>query len=437
MASSSGTKLTKYESAVTIVTAAVANSLFGGLYGTSDGESYEETDPLVAGHSHDGQHIDGHSQKINLVSHVTGQLRNINLANDAVTKRNVDSFSDQAQAIPEYETISGTKYYYLDLTEVYDAIEDGFGVISVSANGGVVDGDGAGDVSASSTNDTLNLEAGANITISRTESTSTIKISGNPTDAFSEVVASYTGRGTSNNASVTADDESGSLTIEADDGVEVNGTSGTDTISIRNRYAFSHLVQEISSYTPDGAQGWGSEQVRAVTQSSDSISYKYLQVGIDDIYTYIPIPQSLYPERPISFIFRAYFIASENGAGFLSSNEPTFGIDLQFGSRFGQTAGNIGTFGNNEGIFSDTSLTDFWSPSSPIVLAGVVSETDRLYVAETSLQTIVGDHNPIGLLAVRMEGQDSSFDIGSTNPFDGSGTRAELHFLKSDLTWFI
>lgn len=135
MARSSGTRLTKYVSASTIVTAEVANSWYGGLYGTTEGDAYQEGDPVVAGHVHDGQHKDGHAQKVDLVDHVTGQLRNSNLADDAVTKRNVQSFLDQGAAIPVSEVIDGYTYYYLDLS-AFEAsitpspfIEDG-GVIS-------------------------------------------------------------------------------------------------------------------------------------------------------------------------------------------------------------------------------------------------------------------------------------------------------------------
>lgn len=135
MARSSGTRLTKYVSASTIVTADVANSWYGGLYGTTEGDAYQEGDPVIAGHVHDGQHKDGHAQKINLVDHVTGQLRNSNLADAAVTKRNVQSFLDQGAAIPVSEVIDGYTYYYLDLSEFEASltpspfIEDG-GVIS-------------------------------------------------------------------------------------------------------------------------------------------------------------------------------------------------------------------------------------------------------------------------------------------------------------------
>jgi hypothetical protein len=122
MATSSSSKLTKYVSASTIVTADVANSWYGGLYGSSEGDALDPSDPRVAGHLHDGGHSDGHTSKIDLVDHVTGKLRHINLADEAVYKNNVASFLNVSNAIPEYRIVDGNKYYYLDLTYVYDAI---------------------------------------------------------------------------------------------------------------------------------------------------------------------------------------------------------------------------------------------------------------------------------------------------------------------------
>ena len=276
MASSSSTKLTKYESAVTIVTAAVANSWFGGLYGSTEGEAYDADDPIVAGHVHDGQRIDGHAQKINLVSHVTDQLRNVNLADDAVTKRNVASFTDQGQAIPEYETIDGTRYYYLDLTTVYDAIKNGFGTINITANGGTVDGDGAGTIVADQTNDTLNIEAGANITITRTAASDTIKITGaagGSSNSFGVGATALQGRGSSNTLSAVADVPNDTLTMVAEDGMEVSATPASDEVIFRNRYAFSHLVQEPAFWANDDGNGWGPIVVRNYINQSEIISY--------------------------------------------------------------------------------------------------------------------------------------------------------------------
>jgi hypothetical protein len=122
MAISSSSKLTKYISATTIVTADVANSWFGGLYGSAEGNALDPLDPRVAGHVHDGEKSDGHAGKIDLVSHVTGKLRHANLEDSAVYKNNVGKFLTQGNAIPEYEVVDGDTYYYLDLSSVYDAI---------------------------------------------------------------------------------------------------------------------------------------------------------------------------------------------------------------------------------------------------------------------------------------------------------------------------
>lgn len=71
--------LTRYKNKITVLTETVANSLFGGLFGTPKGNLLDPEDPLVAGHVHDGQHIDGHAQKIHLDDHITGQLNGANI----------------------------------------------------------------------------------------------------------------------------------------------------------------------------------------------------------------------------------------------------------------------------------------------------------------------------------------------------------------------
>jgi hypothetical protein len=124
MATSSTKKLTKYTSGSTIVTADTANAWYGGLYGSYEGTLLDADDPRVIGHVHDGEPYDGHSAKINLVSHVTDKLQHQNLADEAVWKNNVGSFLDQTQAIPESYTIGSDKYYFLDLTDVYTYVDD-------------------------------------------------------------------------------------------------------------------------------------------------------------------------------------------------------------------------------------------------------------------------------------------------------------------------
>jgi len=111
-------KLTKFKSATTIVTADYANSIFGGLYGSSEADSLSADDPRVVGHVHDGGNADGHARKIDLVDHVDNQLLNQNLADNAVTKRNVRETEFLSEAIPESEEIGGTTYYYLDLRDL-------------------------------------------------------------------------------------------------------------------------------------------------------------------------------------------------------------------------------------------------------------------------------------------------------------------------------
>ncbi len=116
----SSKKLTKYTSGSTIVTADVANSWFGGLYGSYEGSLLDADDPRLTGHVHDGEPYDGHAGKIDLVAHVKSKLQHQNLADNAVEVNNVARFEDQASAIPEYQDIDGTRYYYLDLREVYE-----------------------------------------------------------------------------------------------------------------------------------------------------------------------------------------------------------------------------------------------------------------------------------------------------------------------------
>ena len=110
-----GSTLTKYTSAVTIVTADTANSLYGGLYGSPEASALAADDCRVIGHIHDGQHLDGHAGKIDLVDHVSNQIRNINIADDSITPRNIRSFIDQNDAIPVSENINGTDYYFLNI----------------------------------------------------------------------------------------------------------------------------------------------------------------------------------------------------------------------------------------------------------------------------------------------------------------------------------
>ena len=118
MSSDSDGKLTRFESAVTVVTADFANSLFGGLSGTGAGELLDPSDPRVRGHVHSGKNLDGHGPKVDLVDHVDNQLTNINLADSAVTPRNVRGFVSAGDSIPEYRDVGPTRYYFLDLRSI-------------------------------------------------------------------------------------------------------------------------------------------------------------------------------------------------------------------------------------------------------------------------------------------------------------------------------
>ena len=93
MSSSSSSRLTRYVSATTIVTADVANMWYGGLYGTSEASLYDSTHPLVSGHVHDGVHKDGHAQRIHLVDHVPSPIPNPNIADQSVSPRNIRAHS--------------------------------------------------------------------------------------------------------------------------------------------------------------------------------------------------------------------------------------------------------------------------------------------------------------------------------------------------------
>jgi hypothetical protein len=84
MSNNSGEKLTNFRNTISVVTAKFLNSMFGGLYGSSEGDLLDPNDPLVFGHVHDGVHADGHAQKIDLVDHVTNKLTGNNIANGTI-----------------------------------------------------------------------------------------------------------------------------------------------------------------------------------------------------------------------------------------------------------------------------------------------------------------------------------------------------------------
>jgi len=495
MASSSSTKLTQYESAVTIVTAEVANSWFGGLFGTSEGNNKSETDPLVAGHVHDGAHQDGHAQKIHLVDHVVNQLRNINLADDAVTKRTISSFTDQGQAIPEFETIDGTTYYYLDLSAVYAAIGNSFGFVVVSANGGTLSGDGAATLEADIAADTLTIKAGTGIDINTSAGTETLTISttsGSQANSFETQSVAATGAGTASGGPVVADSptdtlawraddgidltavagsdqitvkniaqnfgtvavaqtESGvvtgtvplvadvmedTLTIEAGHGIEMDGTASSDTLKVRNVYSMMHGYLHPSEAYSVSADRWGL--VLNATYGGvddDRVGLKYLLVTDDTegVDFAVPIPQNIYSSRPLTIGFNAYFIAEENDVNFLNGTQ-TFTIRARYGSNENQNdVGEINFIGT---IADDTSviagINQLWANNQDVV-STPVSDTSHLYVISFANQTIQTGENPVGLMFLKLIGQ---VGFGAGQPFDNNGSRAQLRFVGADYTWF-
>lgn len=93
-------KLTKHRQNITIVTADFANSIYGGL-GEDPPVSMPEEDPLVSGHIHNGEHLDGYAQKINLSEHVTGLLDGENIKEGSITedKLDLESFKSCCQRL--------------------------------------------------------------------------------------------------------------------------------------------------------------------------------------------------------------------------------------------------------------------------------------------------------------------------------------------------
>ena len=135
MATNSDKKLTRYTSAVTVVTADVMNALYGGEYGHNLALYAEDQyHPRVAGHIHDGTHADGHASKVLLTNsaHVRGALSHANLGGTegtntapAVHKDNIKCWPEdvygphgEGYAIPLYEEDpdTGDRCYYLDLS---------------------------------------------------------------------------------------------------------------------------------------------------------------------------------------------------------------------------------------------------------------------------------------------------------------------------------
>lgn len=108
--------LTRYRSGVTVLTESIANSWFGGLFGTTQGDALEEDHPLVAGHVHDGQHEDGHAQKISLEDHVRDQLDGVNIQNASIPENKLVStyrqiFDDEAARLADNTVYASSDLY--------------------------------------------------------------------------------------------------------------------------------------------------------------------------------------------------------------------------------------------------------------------------------------------------------------------------------------
>lgn len=489
MATSSSTKLTKFTSSKTIVTADFANSLFGGLYGSTEGDALDSDDPRVAGHIHDGVRGDGHAQKIDLVDHVTNQLTNTNLADGAVTKRNIASFTDSSSAIPASEVIDGVTYYYLDIDS-----GNGFLTVAISANGGTVSGDGAGSIVADDASDTLNIEAGPGINITTTLADDRFLISATQQNLFDTISQGNTGTGTSSGGPLLADSTSDTLKFEADDGIDVTlsdgaggdtvtiknisenfgiialagvgaefgitsgstpveadllkdtvtfeagygmelvGDAGADAVKFRTQYSLVQEVINLDDWTNGTAGGWGVTAVRHYTDpDSDPLSYQYRVVNDDDwVYGAVPIPQNNQGERPRRFLLKAYFIVKDVTTAYIAAidPDPAFVIDLQVGSDDSQTLDTqLGTISDDEDITAGAQ--NLWSTSIPQASTGV-SGPNKLYVVSWALQALDITVNNLGLLYLRMIGNDP---FGAGQHFSGEDGKAEVQFIKADIIW--
>jgi len=175
--------LTRYKTNITILTEDVANSWFGGLFGTADGATLSSTDPLVAGHIHDGQHLDGHSQKVDLDAHTTGQLDGANILDASVSLAKlsfVPGGGDLAATLILGNITGATNIEVSDGTTIKgeDALlasgNNGFPLILIGGSG-----DGAGGVGAIQTLVTGNARGLGAIDLQQISSSVTNVASGN------------------------------------------------------------------------------------------------------------------------------------------------------------------------------------------------------------------------------------------------------------------
>lgn len=428
MAIDSSTKLTKFGSGSTIVTADFANSMFGGLYGTTEGDSLDADDPRVAGHVHDGVKADGHAQKINLVNHVTSQLTNSNLADDAVTKRNIQSFTNESSAIPVSEVIDGTTYYYLDIDE-----QETFSSITQSSTG--TGSSSGGPLSADSGTDTLNFEADSGIEITLSDTgTDTVTVKNISTNFGIVGIASTETGEISGTHPIEAELLSDTLILEAGYGVELVGNSTTDTVKFRAQNSMTYSLLSLSAWDDGNSpSGWGAVQVKHYTDGDgDTLSYSYKITNDDDfIYTSLPIPQNAAGTRPTKFVFRAYFIAADEGTAYLQavSPDPQFTVSLEIGSNDTQTDDlEKGTIEDGQDISAGGN--NLWT-TAVTATSSPVTGPNKYYILTWAEEVLL--NNNIGLLNLRMTGTTG---FAGAEDFDNGTNRGRAEFIKADLTWY-
>ena len=312
MATDSKSKLTRYTTAVTVLTADCMNSFFGGEHGYRDDLS--EDDPLVSGHVHDGIHADGHSSKVLLTdgAHVKGSLPHENLGgfdgtDPAVQRDNIQCYSediygtpaqrrDSGEApvsIPEYviDQESGSRCYYLDLsmsaggsdTNVQYNDSGGF-----SGDDGFVYADGSVGVGTDSPQSRLHvsdtsganpiivegIQSGTGTTLVITGSGALVSDSSIGPDQnlfkFVEIGAAGSGA-TSGDSTMGADNTEDTLYIIAGNGISLDGSTtglgGPDTITIESTATGSSPAGSDTSlqFNNSGAFGLG-ENIRNMVQ---------------------------------------------------------------------------------------------------------------------------------------------------------------------------
>jgi hypothetical protein len=432
MATDSSTKLTKFVRSQTIVTADFANAMYGGLYGTTEGDALDADDPRVAGHVHDGENADGHSQKVHLVNHVTDQLTNSNLADDAVTKRNVASFTDASDAIPESEVIDGTTYYYLDIDQPI-----GYSTLQLSADGGSVSGDGAGDIEADSSEDTVNIKAGSGIDILTDLTNDSLTIS-STAQSFGIVAMGATSGETgqfSGTGPLESDLARDTVTLEAGYGMDITGDASGDIVKFRAQHSMTYQLLGLDAWVNGNSPaGWGTVQTRHYTDGGGSdLSYTYQIVADDDyVYATVPIPENAFGDRPDKVVFKSYFIAADQGTAYLAAlnPDPTFTISLEIGSNETQ-ADNVdkGTIEDDQDITA--SGMNLWT-TGIAVASTAVTGPNRYYILTWPEQTL--GKSGVGLLSIRMTGT-TGFSSG-IGDFDNGTNRGRAEFIKAELTWY-